>query len=386
MSKHILMIADVNSFWTRQYIESCLLPQGWSVTIFPIWGNKGAYTQRYREQGVRVYQDNHRLPVIRYIPRLRMWARIWLNARALRKLGPFDVIHNHYLSRRDLALGEAIARRFPATRWVCSFWGSDLLRAAPKQLAEMGPYLRRCHAITVQSALHTQMLQNTFGTAVAQKAALVQFGIAALSEIQRVQKTMTQAQCKAHFGIGEGQRVVCVGANANPAQRQDRVLEALAHLPAQELAAITLVLQMTWGGHDQAYIQAVKEKAEALPCQHVFLWEFLNETETAKLRLAADVFIFAIQTDAFSGSLREYLYAGARVIAGDWLPYPQLEALGIELTRFADYPEIPALLVKLLGEALPPEEKERRDQIQSLYSWEAVRADWLATYERGPGQ
>ena len=45
-----------------------------------------------------VYRDPHRLPVIRFIPRVRMWARIALNARDLAKYGPFDVVHNHYLS------------------------------------------------------------------------------------------------------------------------------------------------------------------------------------------------------------------------------------------------------------------------------------------------
>lgn len=74
----------------------------------------GQFDEYYREHGVTVYKDSHRLPVIRFIPRVRMWARIALNARDLAKLGPFDVVHNHYLSQRDLALGQRIARRFHA--------------------------------------------------------------------------------------------------------------------------------------------------------------------------------------------------------------------------------------------------------------------------------
>ncbi len=121
MNKRVLMIADADGQWTRRYIEYLLLPQGYEVSLFPIWGNRGVFEDFYRENGVTVYRDNHTLPLVRHIPRLRMWARIWLNARSLWRLGPFDIIHNHYLSQRDLALGSAMKRRFPKTRWVCSF-------------------------------------------------------------------------------------------------------------------------------------------------------------------------------------------------------------------------------------------------------------------------
>lgn len=381
MSKRILMLTDADSFWTRRYIEHVLLPEGHQVLIFPIWGDQGTNARFYRQHGIKVYQDRHRMPLIRHIPRLRMWVRIWLNGRSLRKLGPFDIIHNHYLSRRDLALGQALARAFPKARWVCTFWGSDLLRASNKALKEMGPYLRRCHAVTVQSTLHEEMLQKIYGEAVTRKTVLVQFGVTVFKEIDKIEETMTKAQCKAHFGIGQEQRVVCVGSNASPAQHQPEVLSALAQIPPEELSTITIVLQMTYGGHDEDYVRQVEEKAAALPCRCVFLREFLDGEESAKLRKAADVFILAVQTDAFSASMREYLYAGAQVITGDWLHYPQLLESRIQTTRFADYDELPSLLVSVLMSPIPHQERERRRmELGSRYSWEAVRRDWLATY------
>ena len=125
----ILLIADSDALWTKRAVEYLLLPAGYEIVIFPIWGHKGQFDDYYREHGVTVSRDPHRLPVIRHIPRVRMWARIALNARDLAKYGPFDVVHNHYLSQRDLALGLRVSRRFHA-RWVCTFWGSDLLRAS----------------------------------------------------------------------------------------------------------------------------------------------------------------------------------------------------------------------------------------------------------------
>ena len=85
--KRILMIADADSFWTRRLMEHLLLPAGYELVLFPIWGDGGKYADFYRANGVTVYHDRHTLPVIRHIPRLRMWARIALNARDLKRLG-----------------------------------------------------------------------------------------------------------------------------------------------------------------------------------------------------------------------------------------------------------------------------------------------------------
>ena len=143
-NKRMLMIADADSFWTQRLLENLLLPAGYEVVLFPIWGDGGKYDAFYRENGVTVYHDRNTLPVIRHIPRLRMWARVALNARGLKKLGPFDIVHNHYLSQRDLALGARLARFFHA-HWVASFWGSDLMRSSPRALAQMAPYLKKAN-------------------------------------------------------------------------------------------------------------------------------------------------------------------------------------------------------------------------------------------------
>ena len=79
----------------------------------------------------------------------------------------------------------------------------------------------------------------------------------------------------------------------------------------------------------------------AMPCQTVVLTQFLGPEDSAMLRLSADVFILAIRTDAFSASMQEYLYAGACVLKGAWLGYPQLEDMGIELNPSATLPIYP---------------------------------------------
>ncbi|MCE5344089.1 MAG: hypothetical protein LLF96_10990, partial [Eubacteriales bacterium] len=348
MKKRILLIADAGSFWTKRYIENLLLPDGWDVVLFPIWDADSQFTAYYQENGVVLYRDQHTLPIIRRIPRMRMWTRIALNARALAKLGPFTAIHNQYLSQRDLALAFAVRRSFPKARWVCSFLGSDLLRSDKRALRRMRRYMVACHAITVHSSLHFQRIRDAFGDAVARKTALVYFGQTVFQDIDHVRAKADKAACKAHFGLSGDKPLICLGYNASPTHRHLQLLENLRTLPPENLAGWSLVLQMTYGCDDETYFTNVRKAAEAMPCQTLILTEYMDGVESAYLRLAADAFVLAIPTDAFSASMQEYLYAGARVLRASWLNYPQLEALGIQTITFTDIAQVPALLEQAL--------------------------------------
>lgn len=376
----ILLIADSGALWTKRAVEYLLLPAGYEIVIFPIWGHKGQFDDYYREHGVTVYRDPHRLPVIRHIPRVRMWARIALNARDLAKYGPFDVVHNHYLSQRDLALGLRVSRRFHA-RWVCTFWGSDLLRASDRALRQMLPYLRRCDRLTACNERMRDKLRQSCGEELYQKTRMTIWGQDGFAAIDGILSNETREDCRAHYGIRPGNYVVSIGYSADNAQHQLEVVEALSALPEETLARMTLVLQQTYVKRDPAYMERVRQAAEALPCQAVVLRDFLDLTETARLRLCADLFILAISTDAFAASMQEYLYAGAVFLMGDWLGYPQLDELGIPINRFHEYKELPALVQQAMNGKLQRSTDEQRALLPAHYSWDAVRKDWLGLYE-----
>lgn len=376
----ILLIADSDALWTKRAVEYLLLPAGYEIVIFPIWGHKGQFDDYYREHGVTVYRDPHRLPVIRHIPRVRMWARIALNARDLAKYGPFDVVHNHYLSQRDLSLGWRVSRRFHA-RWVCTFWGSDLLRASDRALRQMLPYLRRCDRLTACNERMRDKLRQSCGEELYQKTRMTIWGQDGFAAIDRVLSNETREDCRAHYGIRPGNYVVSIGYSADNAQHQLEVVEALSALPKENLSHMTLVLQQTYVKRDPAYMERVRQAAEALPCQAVVLRDFLDLTETARLRLCADLFILAISTDAFAASMQEYLYAGAVFLMGDWLGYPQLDELGIPINRFHEYKELPALVQQAMNGKLQRSTDEQRALLPAHYSWDAVHKDWLGLYE-----
>ncbi|MBQ7868412.1 MAG: glycosyltransferase family 4 protein [Clostridia bacterium] len=380
MKKRMLMIADADGFWTMRLLKYLILPQGYEVVLFPIWGDGGKYADFYRENNVTVYHDRHTLPVIGRIPRVRMWARIMLNARKLIQMGPFDVVNNCYLSQRDLALGDLVARKFGA-HWVVSFWGSDLMRSSPLALRRMKPYLKRSCAVSVHNQLNVDMIRDTFGEEIAQKTHLLYFGQMGYADIDRALEEHGREKCRAHFGIASDRFVVSIGYSASSAQQQREAVAALAQLPQDVLSRMTLVLQQTYGENDADYVRQTREMAGRLPCQTVVLTRFMGPEESAMLRLSADVFVQSITTDAFSASMQEYLYAGACVLKGKWLQYPQLGEMGIELQEFADFSELPGLLTRAINGSIQPLGAEKRALFPQLYSWDAVRESWLELYE-----
>ena len=143
---------------------------------------------------------------------------------------------------------------------------------------------------------------------------------------------------------------------------------------------MTLVLQQTYGENDPDYIARTREAAGRLPCQTVVLTRYMGPEESAMLRLSADVFIQSIKTDAFSASMQEYLYAGACVLKGSWLGYPQLTEMGITLSEFASFDDVPALLEQAMDGKLTGLTDAQRAKFPQLYSWDAVRESWLEMY------
>lgn len=380
MAKRMLVIADSDSFWTKRFLDRVALPAGYEVVLFPIWGNQGKNDDYYAQNNITVYQDQHTLPLIRHIPRVRMWARIWANAQSLLKLGPFDVVHNHYISQRDLALGALVSRQCGA-QWVATIWGSDFLRASDAEKRRMSPLLSRCHFVhTVTSMIGDQVVQ-CCGEEIRSRLVLADFGQDSYRLMDEMQIRMSKADCKQSYGIDPESFALCIGYSASAAQQQLKVLEAMKALPSEVLRKITIVLQQTYCMDDPDYVRQTHEAAAKLPCKTVIMTEFMNDEQCARLRLASDAFILAITTDALSSTMLDYLYAGTCVIAGSWLDYPPLDAWGIHLHRFGDFAELPSLITQAVNGEITGLSPKQRAIFPAEGSWESLMPKWLGLYK-----
>ena len=382
MRKKILMIADSGNFWTKNYVMNLLVKNGWDVVIFPIWDENAEMNHLYAEHSVTVYHDAYRLPLIRHIPRLRMWVRIYLNARKLNKLGPFDVVHNHILSQRDLALGYLIKRQNPSAKWIASFWGSDLLRVSSRAVRRLRFFLKRCDHVTTNALSALPVVKEKFPETVYQKTSATYFGQNIYQTLDTIMAQSSRRTCKEHFGLNPDHPMIALGYNASSTQRHLDMLQAIGSLPKDTIRDWTIVLQITYGSDDSRYLQAVREAVQVLPCSALLLTDAMTEEECAYLRVATDVYIHAIPTDFLSATLREYLYAGAHVLCGKWLPYPEFQSLGIEMISFADFGQIAPLLAEAVKRPISGNQQQKRLGLKDMFSWDAVAADWFSLYSR----
>ncbi len=378
--KRLLLISYANSIWTYRALRDIILPLGYEVVLFPIEPDDGKYADYFRENHITVYQDRHVLsPIISRIPRLRMWVRIWLNAKALSAYGPFDVVESSYLSQRDLALAGLLVKKYHS-HWICDFWGSDLFRASKLALRRMKPYLKRCQYLRVHNIRGKEIICKAYGNDVADKTHLALWGLEGFERIDAAREQYGPTGCRARFGIDPDRFVVCVGYNASSAQRQQDVLHALAKLPQERLQRMALILPQTYCEDDAAYSVQAAAFAKTLPCQVVVLRDFLNAEEMAMLELSCNVFIHSIKTDSFAASLQEFMYSGTTVIQGSWLIYPQFDDLNITPITFDRFDELPGLITDAMDGRLPLLTVEERNRFPEHYSWDAVFDSWAKLY------
>ena len=125
------------------------------------------------------------------------------------------------------------------------------------------------------------------------------------------------------------------------------VLASLGRLNSSEKEKIHLILPMTYGG-TTAYLGEVRASLEEQRFKSTILDSFLPEDELAMLRLGADVFIYAAESDAFSGTVSQYLMAQSVVLCGSWLPYGARREAGLYYLEFNDVQKLGDLLLDVI--------------------------------------
>jgi hypothetical protein len=135
---------------------------------------------------------------------------------------------------------------------------------------------------------------------------------------------------------------------------------------------------MTYG--DKLYKESIKNILQKTSLDYIVLEDFLFEDNNAYIKLASDVMINMLQTDSFSGSMQEFLYANNLVITGSWLPYEVLDNEGIFYYKIDDIYELKDKLMVILSNLNKENAIKNQQIIYSLSSWEANIKEWMEVY------
>jgi glycosyltransferase involved in cell wall biosynthesis len=158
------------------------------------------------------------------------------------------------------------------------------------------------------------------------KTFVCRFGLTTLDFIDK-NRIKNKSEIKNHFGYSQDKMIITCGYNATKAQQHEKIIENLVKLPKELLQGIQFIFPMTYG--DNKYKEKIKNILKDTDLDYIVHEDFLYADENAYIKLASDIMINVLETDSFSGSMQEFLYAGNIVITGNWLPYDVLDGEGI---------------------------------------------------------
>ena len=269
---------------------------------------------------------------------------------------------------------------------IVSFWGSDLLKKKTATKLEK-LFMNNFKTITLSTHAMFDRFHELFGYQYDSKIINVKFGIPTFSDIQSLEKREDSCQAKRKLSLPENKLIVVCGYNGNETQQHIKALEAISKCKDDVKQKIFLMIPMGYGTKDKLYIEKIKDLLDNNKLDGLVLDQFFIGEENARLRLATDIFINVQQTDAFSASMQEHMFAGAVVINGGWLSYPDLDDNGAFYYKIDVIADLGKVLTDVLDQIPVVKEKCKvnRKIIWKLSSWENVTPIWRSLYLDGDG-
>ena len=353
---------------------ACRLAASPEVSHVAIWSISGVRDpERLAASGIEVLYDPPSQSTVPGMKAFNKWAHV---RRSLARLASmeFDVVSIQYLDVK-LGLFAGVLRRI-APRLTVTLWGSDLLATTRRQRLIQRRILAKADVVTAASPDLLERARYAYGRAVKGRLQELRFGLTTLDSMRAL--NWEKSAARAELGLPLDGPIISLSYHGGEINRHLPVLRQLESLALPENT--TLVVPLTYGGslERRAHVREVAERS-SLRC--VVFQQYMTSERVAALRTAADVLIHVPTSDAFSGSMSEYLFAGNRVVTGSWLPFDWLADHGITLDLVDSLEETGEAVLRVLQEL---DEKPRGlEQVQAaiwrLVSWEQNLPNWIAT-------
>lgn len=370
--KTVLVIGNSQSVWVKEYVKKIHCALGNKVYLTDYYGLSESEKNYYSDLNVSIIDVHHSNKLLRLIK-----CRSGLLGFARKNAGSVDLIDiqspPHSVQTKIL---ESVIRTLNC-RTVITFWGSDILRINQKQFDRIRNLLSLSSSINIGTEQMHEALVNFSGSEYEDKCRYVALGSPALDSIAACE--LSGAECKEKIGLDSSLKTIAVGYNGRVQQQHLKVIEQLASLP-QEVKSRTEILVHTGGNIDAAYLEEIKSSLGSSGIPYVVIDKALPLDEVAVLRIATDIFIHAQTTDAFSGSIRECVYAGSVLINPAWIHYDKFDSDGIEYLTYSTFDELPGMVEDFISGNTIIDTKSNSDKVYNRYTWDAVRSQWAELF------
>jgi len=309
------------------------------------------------------------------LPKLHMFFRLYFMAKLIKREN-FDLVNIHYIRWVYIFLLPVLTK----SRFVATFYGSDFYRSSNLVKRIQRLIYKQADALTFTNPL-TKEAFTQYYKGYEEKSYVCRFGLKTLDYIDKNRQRQKE-ELRDTLGYSTSKIIVTCGYNATRAQQHKKIIEELVLLEELNLNKIQFVFPMTYG--DMLYKEEIKNLLRKSGLDYVVLEEFLYEDDNAYVKLASDIMINLLETDSFSGSMQEFLYANNYVITGSWLPYEVFDKEGIVYYKLDFTRQLNRKLVDVL-EAIDQDKDTLANNpsiISRLSSWKNNINNWIDVYEK----
>lgn len=319
--------------------------------------------------------------------RIRDFAKKFIITKSQYKdynLSDYDVIHIHFPTFQKLDVYWHIPEN---VKCIVSFWGSDLMRNTGLFNYYIQQHVtNRADIITTHGIELKNQILTKFGRNLNEKIYFTRFPpfdhFYFLMEEKFKKPTVELDSFFKKYLIPCDKRVIVIGHNGSQANNHLKIIEALSRVPRNIKDSSFYILPFSYmKSKDDSYEVICQKSLKNAGLQGMLLKDFLSWEDLAIFKCITDIMIHMPTSDALSGAMTEALFSGAKVIAGDWLPYSPFikEGLVFESTNFESFNQN---FIKVYN-ALPENEEvvlRNREIIKNRFLSDYCAKTWLPIF------
>ncbi|MDO5014967.1 MAG: hypothetical protein Q4E28_03330 [Clostridia bacterium] len=371
--KKVLLIANANSVWTKEYVKNIHYKFNNKVYITDYYGLNDDEKQFYKNLNVEIidlFTDIKLFKFIKYFVEFKKFAKEHRDEIDIVDIqSPPHSIQTYLIHKTIKKLN---------AKSIITFWGSDILRINSRDAKSMQKLIKQATWINIGTDHMFEVFKKYYDDSYNDKCTFVEFGSPALSYIKDC--PLTKTECKKIFGLNSEKITVAVGYNGGKAQQHLLAIQALSELKDDLKNKIQLMLHVGYNTNSE-YNKEIEAALQKSNFDYVMLKEMLNLEEIAKLRLATDIFVHAQTTDGLSGSIREAVYSGAILLNPEWLKYDKFDNDGVEYIKYADFQQLPSKITDVLEGNISIDKCKNKEILDNEYSWKSVEHKWKRMFD-----
>lgn len=308
------------------------------------------------------------------IPKLSMFFRMMYIKKVIKE-NDFDIVNIHISRWFYLIILSWLSKQ----KLVITFYGSDFYRTSNFIKKVQTVLYKKADAITFTNPLTKKSFIEYYKT-YEDKSYICRFGLKTLNFIDK-NRDISKKELRKSLGYDIEKIIITCGYNSTKGQQHEKIIKNLVKLPKKLLRKIQFVFPMTYG--DNINKEKVKSILKLTNLDYIVLEDFLYGDNNANIKLASNIMINMLETDSFSGSMQEFLYANNIIITGSWLPYEVFDNAGIQYIKIDDIDELYSQLEKVIDEDVKTFDTSKNINIISELSlWNNTIESWQDVYTK----